>query len=299
MSFGSAPLLDMRVVCQSLRTHMDGFEQKDWSKIWAETQRNLFQVWIEGKGMPPPAAANAANDTAPEGLQQVNGLIKRAMEGWAALMQSSSTQQAGQEGFDLPGLKKLFDPAEWNKALASNVDLSLERLTEGPTYATLTDLDRKVVNAQKLLLQRAKDIEAYRVVVQAAWDRAQEQFLQAVNDAHAPPLKTGRAVLDLWLGTVNHALIEMHHRPEFLEAQRRMTRSAAEYRLQERELAEVFCEANHLPTRTEMDEMQRTVHELRREVRALKRRLGEASAEPPALRPARKRGNVRSDEKQS
>jgi len=229
----------------------------------------------------------------------MNELIKRSMEGWAALAQLSLPQQAGQEGFDLPGLKKLFDPAEWNKALASNVDLSLERLTEGPTYATLTDLDRKVVNAQKLLLQRAKDIEAYRVVVQAAWDRAQEQFLQAVNDAHAPPLKTGRAVLDLWLGTVNHALIEMHHRPEFLEAQRRMTRSAAEYRLQERELAEVFCEANHVPTRTEMDEMQRTVHEQRREVRALKRRLGEASAEPPAPRPARKRASVRRDEKQS
>jgi len=279
---------------------MNWFEQKDWSKIWAENQKNMFQSWIEGKGMPPATGASAADDAAPEGLQQMNELIKRSMEGWAALAQLSLPQQAGPEGFDLPGLKKLFDPAEWNKALASNVDLSLERLTEGPTYATLTDLDRKVVNAQKLWLQRAKDIEAYRVVVQAAWNRAQEQFMEAVNDAQAPPLKSGRAVLDLWLSTVNHALIEMHHRPEFLEAQRRMTRSAAEYRLQERELAEVFCEANHIPTRTEMDEMQRTVHELRREVRALKRRLGEGSAEPaPTPRPARKRSSARGEEKQS
>ncbi len=56
----------------------------------------------------------------------------------------------------------------------------------------------------------------------------------------------------------------------FLEAQRKMTRSSAEYRLQEREIAEVFCEMHHIPTRSEVDELQRTVIELRRELRALK-----------------------------
>jgi hypothetical protein len=279
---------------------MHWFEQKDWAKFWAENQQNMFQSWIEGRGIPLTGGESANNDSSQEGVREMNELIRRAMEGWAALAQFSSQQQAGEGGFDMPGLKKLFDPAEWSKTLASNVDLSLERLTEGPTYATLTDLDRKVVNAQKLWLQRAKDIEAYRVAVQAAWNRALERFMNAVNDSSAPPLKSGRAVLDLWLATVNHALIEMHHLPEFLEAQRRMTRSAAEYRLQERELAEAFCEANHIPTRTEMDEMQRTVYELRRELRALKRRLGERPAEPrPVARSTRKRSSARNASKQS
>ena len=61
----------------------------------------------------------------------------------------------------------------------------------------------------------------------------------------------------------NKALLEMHRSEEFLEAQRRMTRSSTEYRLAEREIAEAFCEMHHIPTRTEMDEMQRAVTELR------------------------------------
>jgi hypothetical protein len=44
-----------------------------------------------------------------------------------------------------------------------------------------------------------------------------------------------------------------------------------DYRLQLREVAEEFCEIYQIPGRTEVDELARTVHELRREIRALKR----------------------------
>ena len=56
-----------------------------------------------------------------------------------------------------------------------------------------------------------------------------------------------------------------------------MLRSASDYRLQERKLAEAWCEASHMPTRTEVDELQRTVTELRRQLRALQR-----AKSPPA-----------------
>jgi hypothetical protein len=104
--------------------------------------------------------------------------------------------------------------------------------------------------------------------------RAFDGMVKALNDQKAPKLTSAREVLDLWLGIANEALLELHHRPEFLEAQRKMTRSSAEYRLQEQQLAELFCAMNHIPTRTEMDEAQKTIQELRREVRALKRSLG-------------------------
>jgi hypothetical protein len=250
---------------------MNWFEPNNWSNFWTEAQKGMFQPWAAGQGMSFPGMAAPAANPAADGMRQMNDLVKRSLEGWATLMQTATPKPGGQPGFDPATLGKLFDPAEWSKAMASGADLSLERLTEGPTYATLTDLDRKVVNAQKLWLQRAKDVEQYRQVVQAAWGRAFEQFTKALNDSSAPPLTSARAVLDLWLTLANEALLEMHHRTEFLEAQRRMTRSSAEYRLQEQELAEAFCIANHIPTRTEMDEVQRTMHELRRELRALKR----------------------------
>jgi hypothetical protein len=167
-------------------------------------------------------------------------------------------------------MRKLFDPAEWKRA-GSHFDMGLEKLTEGPTYATLWDLDKKMLNTQKLWVERARDVEKYWEVIQGAWSRALERFMKQLNDPGAEPIKSGRQMLDVWLATANGSLLEMHRSKEFLEAQRRMTRSSTEYRLAEREIAEAFCEMHHIPTRTEMDEIQRVVTELRRELRAQKR----------------------------
>src|SRR5260370_39723301 len=85
------------------------------------------------------------------------------------------------------------------------------------------------------------------------------------------PIATWWELTDVWVKVANETLVATHRTPEFLEAQRRLTRSGAEGRLQEREIAEAFCEIQQMPTRTEMDEVQREVYELRRRLRALER----------------------------
>ncbi len=269
---------------------MKGFEQgNEWLKFWNENQKSLFQAWAEGK--PPPFAFRGEPPVAGESGQEMDlmsDLMRRTMEQWSAFAKDAMAQKGA---FDPEAMKKLFDPAEWKRA-GSNFDMGLEKLTEGPTYATLFDLDRKMLNVQKLYMDRAKDGEVYWEVVQGAWNRALERFMKAINDAKGAPIRTGREMLDLWLATANGALVEMHRSKEFLEAQRRVTRSSTEYRLAEREIAETFCEMHHIPTRTEMDEVQRGVTELRREVRALRREIRGPSpkAEGPSRKaPARKR----------
>lgn len=245
----------------------------DWLKFWNENQKSLFQAWAEGK--PPPFASMGQ---APSGGNAIADLMQRSMEQWTSYAQEAWSQSGR---FDAESMKKLFDPAEWRRA-GSHFDMGLEKLTEGPTYATLWDLDRKMLNVQKLWVERARDVEQYWELVQGAWNHALERFTKALNDARAEPITTGRQMLDLWLVTANKALVEMHRSDEFLQAQRRMTRSSTEYRLAEREIAEGFCEIHHIPTRTEMDELQKAVTELKREVRALRR---EARPEAREARP--------------
>jgi polyhydroxyalkanoate synthesis regulator phasin len=248
-------------------------------KAWSDPKQNPFQAWIEGmraQGVAPPTEL-------PQGLEAWNELFAKSMEGWATLAKWPIDPKGG---VDASALKKLFDPEEWGRA-RGGFDLALEHLTEGPTYATLWDLDRKLLVAQKLAQQRAQDTAAYQAVVQKAWNRAFERFVNALGDAGGTPVKSGRELLDLWIAIANDTLTEMHRTPEFLEAQRKMTRSAADYRLQEREIAEVYCEMHHIPTRSEVDELQRTVTELRRELRALKATQEvPAAARPPAARKA-------------
>lgn len=248
---------------------MKPFEQgNEWMKLWSENQKSLFEAWVEGK--PPPFAfrGEAPAGDAMKQASQVSDLMRQSMEQWVEYAKGAWTKGGA---LDPAAMKKLFDPAEWQRA-GSYFDVGLEKLTEGPTYATLWDLDRKMLGLQKLWVERAKDVERYWEVVQGAWTRTLERFMKAMSDGKGEPITSGRALLDLWLATANKSLLEMHRSDEFLEAQRRMTRSSTEYRLAEREIAEAFCEIHHIPTRTEVDELQKTVAELRRELRALKRK---------------------------
>jgi hypothetical protein len=264
----------------------------DWLKFWQDNQKSLFQAWAEGKvpsfpGMKMPEGTKAtdgkaADTVAPPNAEAVGDLMKRSMEEWAALAQEAWTQSGR---FEPDMLRKVFDPAEWRRA-GTRFDMGLEKLTEGPTYATLYDLDRKIIQAQKLWIDRTRDIENYYEVVQGAWNRAYERFMKSIGEKDGPPIRSGRELLDLWLATANQSLVEMHRSKEFLDAQRRMTRSSTDYRLAEQSIAEAFCEMHHIPTRTEMDEMQRAVTELKREVRALRR---EAEPAAPARKPAAKK----------
>jgi hypothetical protein len=236
-------------------------------KAWTDPKLNPFQAWMQGL-----KAHGSHASEAPLDLEALNRLFAKSIEGWAAL----AKWPADAKGVDASVLKTLIDPDEWSRS-RGGFDLALEHLTEGPTYATLWDLDRKLLVAQKLAQQRAHDAAAYQAIVQKAWNRAFERFVNALGDPGGAPLASGREILDLWIAISNDTLTEMHRTPEFLEAQRKLTRSSSDYRLQEREIAEVYCEMNHIPTRSEVDELQRSVVELRRELRALR-----ASAPPPA-----------------
>jgi hypothetical protein len=269
---------------------MNWFDAPDgWLKYWTENQKSLFQAMAEGKtALPWMASGETPAGSFEDWTRQMTEMSRRSVESWTALAKQGWPMLSGSDA-DRSSLQQLFDPAVWSRTGAGRFDLALERLTEGPTYATLWDLDRKLLNAQKLWLKRSEDIAAYQAIVQAAWRRAVQRFVEALNDPKAPPLKSGRDFLNLWIATANACLLEMHRSEAFLEAQRKMTRSATDHRLQEREIAEAFCAMHHIPTRTEMDEVQRAVYELRRDLRALQRK-GEGEPTKPKPAPAPRTG---------
>lgn len=248
---------------------MKTFDSNDWFKAWSEGQKTMMEAWTQGKAPAFAFGPRAPTSGGPShAADPMSALMRQTLEQWAEQAKAAWSQG---KGMDAEAMQKLFDPAEWKRA-GSHFATGLEKLTEGPTYATLWDLDRKLLALQKLWSEQAADTQRYWEVVQRAWTDALARFTKTLSDSKGEPITSGRALLDLWLATANKALVEMHRSKEFLEAQRKVTRSSAEYRLAEREIAEAWCEAHHIPTRTEVDELQRTVAELRRELRALKRK---------------------------
>jgi polyhydroxyalkanoate synthesis regulator phasin len=262
---------------------------------WTEQANQMFKFWTEGQkawleSLARPAAGVvnpfAQGTPAQDAMRQWNDAWKASIDQWSALL-----QQGSQFAFSQENLRKIVDPAEWAKPAPGSFDFGIEHLIEGPNFATLWDLDRKMLKLQQLGAKRAEDSAAYHAVVFAAWKEAAERFVRQFGKPEGAPVGSYRELIDLWIKTANETLLEAHRSPQFLEAQRRVTRSATDYRLAEREIAEAYCEMHHLPTRTEMDEVQRTVYQLRRDVRALLRKLegagdSSASKEPSGARRA-------------
>ena len=106
-------------------------------------------------------------------------------------------------------------------------------------------------------------------------------------------------MLALWVETANTALLETQRSESFLKSQREMLKASTDLRLAQRELAEFYSETYGYPTRAELDDVHRTVTELRRELRALKReRRGAQAPSAPAApaRPASKRASKKRQE---
>ena len=242
-----------------------------WADSWMSSQQALM------KAMLPVQSKDKSASTTPTGplqeqFTELQETWQESIAKWTELLKQGASAPTTPEA-----LRDLFAPARWSGTGAGTFDAALRHVLEGPKYATLFDLDRKLLELQQLATRRDTDVAAFQAIVVKAWNTAFQRFAAGMGKEAASPT-TWRAMADRWLGVVNDTLIESQRSEAFVKAQSKMLRSASDYRLQERKIAEAWCEAFHVPTRTEMDELQHTVTDLRRQLRALQRGASSAVA---------------------
>jgi hypothetical protein len=186
-------------------------------------------------------------------------------------------------------LSKLFDPRAWFSGLGG-MDETLQRMAEGPRLADLWDTERKlfnVFNAWAALRQRSTE---HNTVMLEAWMRAAGSFSKTLNEKadRKETLGSWREVLALWIETANTALLEAQRSDKYLETQRELLKASTDLRLAQQEMAAFYSEVFGYPTRAELDDVHRSVTELRRELRALER----ASRNASTVRKARTRSRT-------
>jgi hypothetical protein len=254
---------------------------KEIFKAWSDAQQHIWSAWLPADPTPPEAHGKPSSPPFVESFNELRDVWKESIEQFSALSQ----RLGGAAQLRPQSMQEMFSPSKWAGQGIDALDANLRQIIEGPQYATLWDLDRKAAELQQLGVQRSKDIAAYQSVIQAAWKRAYELFAKQYGDLTATPPTTWRELTNRWLKIANDVLIETYRSDAFLEAQRRVLRTASDYRLKEQEIAHAFCEANHIPTRHEIDEMQRTVAELRRQVRTLTRTFSATTAASSEKKP--------------
>ena len=178
------------------------------------------------------------------------------------LTSDASTGKA--DGIAEETLRRMLDPTRFLFAGTDEINQAIQRLVEGPEFADIGTIERQLLKATGEWLALREASAAYRGVTAGAWSRAFQTFSKETAKDPSLLQQGFRAVLDRWLGIANDELIRTQRTDEFLKAQRELLAAGVAYRLKERELVEVWCETHSIPTRTEVDDLHRTVHELRR-----------------------------------
>ena len=228
---------------------------------WLDRQKEFF------KGLQPtePEPGGVHSEFKPEQVW------RSYMDFWTSFSRAVPTQIGALDG---GAIEALVDPTAGARNSLGPPEARMP-FSQGPSFANLWDWNDKTQKVYGAWLELQQEIAAQRSIVDAAWSDAtrlyQELISHPVDEQH-PPITTWRAGLDLWLATANQRLLEMQRSPEFLEAQRRLLAASMEYRVKLRQIAEELCETYQIPGRSEVDELARTVHELRRDMRALKRK---------------------------
>jgi class III poly(R)-hydroxyalkanoic acid synthase PhaE subunit len=217
----------------------------------------------------------------PQGLVQANDAFSKL---WFSALELSQTLsrniQSGEKQEPVVGelLGKIFDPRAWFSG-TEGMERALTRMAEGPQLADFWNTERKMVdlfNAWTTLRRRSLE---HNTVMLEAWLQAAGKFAKDLNERADRNESVGswRDVLSLWVETANVVLLERQRSEPYLKSQREILKASIELRLAQREITAFYSEMFDYPTREELDDLHRTVTELRRELRALQRRSREGA----------------------
>ncbi len=244
---------------------------------------------MPGMGGDAPAFAALSPDTAELARAgQAMSDMWTAATGMSQTMSSAlaSAGKAADPTVDAT-LRAVADPRTW-LASVGGMDGTVAKLVDGPQLADLWNTERQQARvAQAWMDVRRRGLE-HNAVVLDAWLRAGRAFTEELDgrtraDGRTPDHK---ALLALWTETANRVLLETQRSEPFLKTQAAVIRAGTELRLAQQQVAEAWAKGCGLPTRTELDDVHRTVTELRRELRALKRQGRPAPAAALAVRQA-------------
>jgi hypothetical protein len=257
---------------------MDPFEYaRSIANMWALGGKAFFSAQEAGvRVMDTTVASSAMPDvsTMPDlavGMADLARAGQSVMDLWSSATNLSQAlvRKLPMRGGEDATVQKMADPRSWFN-VTGEMDEVLGHTAEGPRFSDRWDVERKYVRVYRAWLNvRQRGLEQTAVVLDA-WQRAARLFSEQLGNA-GDTARGADATLHLWTETANQVLLEMRRSEAFLEVQARMIRASTELRMAQHDLVEFYGERYGFPTRRELDDVHKTVTELRRELRRLRR----------------------------
>jgi len=224
---------------------------------------------------------------------QLNELMKDSQNIVSSLKKDfiSELPDDGTREYFLKTLENISTPHGWLKFSSAEFDEGVKRFSEGPLFSGISDIDNRIAKVMDGWLDLGEKNNDYYEVQLKSWMKAYELFLEQLSQKKTENSEklSPKKLVELWSSIADQELMKMHRSKEFLQAQKQLIKASTKYRLYEQEVAETICEALHIPTRKEVDDLHKTVTELRREVRSLKQQAQKTPSKSGAKKPPLKK----------
>ncbi len=179
-----------------------------------------------------------------------------------------------------------------------------------PILTGVSELPRGTVVREKMgrmlkAVDALSDLRAAQAEFHSAMAGAMSKAVERTMDHLAKvaekgePIKSVRDLMRTWFGIADQTLNEAFTSPEFLATQDKMTNALMTYKVRQRDALEIVYEALEIPTRSHLDEAYKDIHDLKKEIRMLKRQLRQATGAEPAPPAAKAAAAKRASTKQA
>jgi class III poly(R)-hydroxyalkanoic acid synthase PhaE subunit len=217
-----------------------------------------------------PATANASQNQAELWEIYVKGLQKLAQL-WAESLQQSRESGSGVvDGYAgaLIELNNLY----WNI-----YEKTFGSVVQSPNLGYAREFNHKLLKGFDAWINFSKANFDYQIVLLDVWLKASEEMMRelASTEEKGEMVQNWQQLLQVWSSVFDRVFAQTFRAENGLEVQGNFLNSALTYRLYQQQLIEVFLKMYGLPTRSEVDEIHRSIYELRKEIKSLKK----ASAE--------------------
>ena len=210
------------------------------------------------------------------GANPFGPLAAQWMESWRAMAGAAAGISENWSSSMLPFIMKRAAESGFGVGPGNDLAEAIERMAKGPRLADVLDFDRKLANMTAAWGELQSKLAAYQLVASRPWMRTAQQY-----EMKLPQAGEGagwREKLGAWNELANEELIAHQRSEEFLVAQKQLLQAATEFKARQSEISDTIAAVLGIPTQRDFDDLTRQITELRREVRALERRVASGGA---------------------
>ena len=148
---------------------------------------------------------------------------------------------------------------------------------QSPSLGYTREFNNKLFKSFDAWINFYKANFEYQLLLVDVWLKAFEELTRELASftEKGETLRNWQQFLQVWSSVFDRVFAQTFRSADALEIQGKFLNSAMTSRLYQQQLMEVFLKMYDLPTRSEVDEIHRSIYEMRKEIKSLKKALAE------------------------